>query len=121
MWDPLTLERYFNKTFVSDKELIKCMCYSKKWHLYFACTTNFKLLILNEFLNIMKEIPLEIGLVQSMHFIDESCQLITAGVYGAYLIDMIVKYKYEPKTAITLDPKGTSLKVAIKIREDAFS
>jgi hypothetical protein len=55
-----------------------------------------------------------------MHFIDESSQLVTAGVYGAYLIDMIVKYKYEPKTAITLDPKGTSLKVAIKIRDDVF-
>jgi hypothetical protein len=34
---------------------------------------------------------------------------------------MIVKYKYEPKTAITLDPKGTSLKVAIKIRDDVFA
>ena len=33
---------------------------------------------------------------------------------------MIVKYKYEPKVAITLDPKGTSLKVAIKIRDDVF-
>lgn len=72
MWDPLTLERHFHKTFVSDNMLISCMCYSRKWHLYFACTENFMLLILNEFLNVMKEIPLEIGLVQYMHFIDES-------------------------------------------------
>ena len=33
---------------------------------------------------------------------------------------MIVKYKYEPRTAIILDPKGESLDVVIKIKDDFF-
>ena len=63
MWDPRTLERHFHSSFVSESMLISCMCYSKRWHLYFACTKNFKLLVLNEYLSVMKEIELEIGLV----------------------------------------------------------
>ena len=57
-------------------------------------------------------------LVQHCHFIDETNQLVTAGVGGAYLIDMLVEYRYSPKQAIMLDPKGTSIKVAVKIREE---
>jgi hypothetical protein len=39
MWDPLTLKQHFKNQFSQDKSsaFISCICYSKKWHLYFAC------------------------------------------------------------------------------------
>jgi len=92
---------------------ISCMCYSVKYHLYFACTKNFKLLVLNEYLNIVAELPLEVRLVQDCIFLDETQQLITAGVKGCYLIQLTIDYKYDPRQAILLDAKGNSINVNI--------
>jgi hypothetical protein len=36
---------------------------------------------------------------------------LTAGVNGCYLIDMEIIYKYDPRQAILLDPKGHSIDV----------
>ena len=121
MWNPLTLERYFYTSFVSaaETEFIQCMCYSQRWHLYFACTQNFKVLVLNEYLKRCADLQLELRLVTHCQFIDETDQLLVAGVGGAHLIDMVIKYKYSPRQAILLDPKGTALKVEIKMKDEA--
>jgi hypothetical protein len=75
--------------------------------------------VLNEYLKVIRTIDLDfVRLVQQCHFIDETNQLVTAGVGGSYLIDMIVTYKYSPQQAILLDPKGTSITIAVKDRED---
>ena len=50
-------------TEVTENTCISCMCYSNKFHLYFACTKDFKLLVMNEYLNIVAELPLEVRLV----------------------------------------------------------
>ena len=62
---------------------------------------------------------LEVRLVTHCQFIDETDQLLVAGVGGAHLIDMVIKYKYSPRQAILLDPKGTALKVEIKMKDEA--
>ena len=85
------------KSFSEASRLISCVCYSRKWHLYFACTKNFKLLIFNEYLNCVEEIPLDVRLVDQCIFIDETSQLITAGVQGCFVIDLAIHYSYSPR------------------------
>ena len=60
------------KNFNEASRTISCVCYSKKYFLYFACTKNFKLLVFNEYLNCVREMPLNIRLVQQCVFVDET-------------------------------------------------
>lgn len=55
-----------------------------------------------------------VGLVQSIHFEDKTDQLLVGGKEGLFLIDLDIKFKYEPRMAIMLDPKGQSISVKIK-------
>ena len=87
---------------VSEKDFvnrqISCVCYSKKYYLYFAFTRNFKLIIFNEYLNqVGTDIPLNIRLVQSCMFLDETMELIVAGVLGCFIIKLNIKYTYPPR------------------------
>ena len=75
------------------------------------CTRKLQIKVLNEYLNVVEELPLKIRLVQKCTFIDETMQLLTAGVNGCYLIDIEIIYKYDPRQAILLDPKGHSIDV----------
>ena len=54
--------------------------------MYFACTKMFRCIVFNEYLNVVGEIPLNIRLVQKCYFLDESEQLITAGVAGCFIV-----------------------------------
>ena len=84
------------KDFVNRQ--ISCICYSKKYYLYFAFTRNFKLIIFNEYLNqVGTDIPLNIRLVQSCMFLDETMELIVAGVLGCFIIKLNIKYTYPPR------------------------
>lgn len=67
---------------------------------------------MNEYLNIVVELPIRVNLIHQCEFIDETNQLLTAGADGAFLIDILVKYKYDPRQAILLDPKGHSINVS---------
>ena len=44
-------------------------------------------------------------------------QLITAGVQGCYIIDLLIEYSYNVDQAILLNPKGDSITVTIKKAE----
>ena len=106
------------KQAVSEKDLvnrqISCICYSKKYYLYFAFTRNFKLIVLNEYLNqVGPDIPLNIRLVQKCMFLDETMELITAGVQGCFIIQLNIQYTYPPRQAIRLNSKGDSTKVEV--------
>ena len=95
---------------------ISCVCYSKEFHLYFCCMKNFKLIVFNEYLNFIAEIPLKIRLITECVFIAESRdrgQLICAGQSGCFLIQLNIYYGYGATQAILLDPKGNSTKVSI--------
>lgn len=48
-------------------------------------------------------------LIQLAHFYDEGSQIITAGVDGCYVFNLIVTAKYDHRQAILLDPDGKSL------------
>lgn len=110
MWNPLTGQPVFQATFElgNTQDLskpksfseagrqISCICYSKKYHLYFACTKNFKLLVFNEYLNCVDEIPLNLRLVQKCIFIDETNQLLTSGVQGCFIVPLKITYTYPP-------------------------
>jgi len=52
-------------------------------------------------------------IVQKAFFVEETSQLITAGVSGCYLVQIEIEYKYDLKQAILLDPKGHSISVRI--------
>lgn len=100
------------KDFVNRQ--ISCVCYSKKYYLYFAFTRNFKLIIFNEYLNqVGSDIPINIRLVQSCMFLDETMELIVAGVLGCFIIKLNIKYTYPPRQAIRLNSKGDSTKVDV--------
>jgi len=101
------------KSFNEATRLISCVCYSKKWHLYFACTKNFRLLVFNEYLNCVEELALNMRLVQQCIFVDETSQLITAGVQGCFIVDLSIHYTYPPRQAILLNPKGDSITVKL--------
>ena len=97
---------------------ISCLCYSKKYYLYFAFTKNFKLIIFNEYLNqVGSDIPLNIRLVQECMFLDETMELIVAGVLGCFIIKLNIQYTYPPRQAIRLNSKGDSTKVDVVYAE----
>jgi hypothetical protein len=58
---------------------------------------NFNLIVFNEYLNTIAEIPLKIRLVTQCIFIDETKQLICAGLSGCFLIQMNIQYGYDPR------------------------
>jgi hypothetical protein len=60
VWNPETLETLFKREF---SEQVTCVCYSTKFHLYFVCTRKLQLKVLNEYLNVVEELPLKIRLV----------------------------------------------------------
>lgn len=47
--------------------------------------------------------------------------MIVGGKDGCFIIDLDIKFKYDPSMAIMLDPKGTSISLKIKElnREDS--
>ena len=77
--------------------MVTCVCYSSRYHLYFVCTRALVVHVLNEYLSVVVTLPLNIRLVQKCVFVDETQQLITAGVDGCYLIQMKIHYKYDPR------------------------
>lgn len=70
VWNPETLETVFKKELFQDS--ISCVCYSKKYHLYFVCTRKLKIKVLNEYLNTVVELPIRMELIQKCIFIDET-------------------------------------------------
>ena len=75
VWHPDTAEQLFYYAFHDDAEnpcQVSCLCYSKKYHLYFLCTKDFKLVVLNEYLNKVTQMPMGIRLVKHCIFIDET-------------------------------------------------
>lgn len=72
------------------------------------------LLVFNEYLNCVEELPLNLSLVQQCIFVDKTKQLITAGVKGCFIVQLSVKYTYKPPLqAILLNPKGDSITVKL--------
>jgi hypothetical protein len=82
--------------------------------LYFACSSDFKLAIFNEHFNLIFQNPLPVGLLTSLYFDDKANQLICAGKEGMFQIDLDINFKYEPRMAILLDPKGQSISIKLK-------
>lgn len=147
MWHPITGERLFQVTFdaseridqnsskpvhASDKEKpktkkdltyrqISCICYSQKYHLYFCCMKNFNMIVFNEYLNTIAEIPLKIRLVTECVFIDDTKSLICAGLSGCYMVQMKIEYGYDPRQAVLLDPKGNSIDVSVLPFDPVFN
>lgn len=77
--------------------------------LYFGFGTDFKLLIFNEHLRLIRELPLRNRLIQYACFHEEQSQIITAGIDGCYINNIVIESKYEPKQAMMLDPDGRNI------------
>ncbi len=122
-WNPETMELVSHINF-NDAEIganssqhisqIQCLCYSPKYYLYFACSKDFKLFVFNEHLNLIYQQRMPVGLVQIIYFNEAEDQLFVAGKEGTYILDLKIKFKYKPRMAIMLDPKGQSISVSIK-------
>ena len=65
---------------------ISCMTYSHLYQIYFIVTTDFKLHVLNEYLNYIGWYPFKIRLIKFINFEDEGSKLIVAGIDGCYTI-----------------------------------
>lgn len=72
VWNPENMETLFRRDFTGDQ--ISCVCYSKRWHLYFVCTRKLSLKVMNEYLNTVVELPIShyVSLIQKCEFIDET-------------------------------------------------
>lgn len=68
----------------------------------------------NEHLNVVTWQLMPCGLITNLAFHDKGDQLIASGKEGCFLIDMDIKFSYDPVMAILLDPKGQSIEVSIK-------
>ena len=115
-----------------NSQSISCLCYSKKYHLYFACSKDFKLLVFNEHLNMVYWQRMPVGLVQVIVFLpnrnkpgrttqyphDKCDQLLVGGKEGCFIIDLDIVLQYDAKMAILLDPKGKRITVKIKEEEE---
>lgn len=77
--------------------------------LYFAFGTDFKLLVFNEHLRLIRELPLRNRLIQFACFFEEQSQIVTAGIDGCFINNLKVESKYEPKQAMMLDPDGHTI------------
>ena len=61
------METLFKRDF---HDQITCVCYSEKYHLYFVCTRKLLIKVLNEYLNVVVELPSRVNLIQKCIFID---------------------------------------------------
>jgi hypothetical protein len=93
---------------------LQALCYSKKYHIYFACTKDFTFVIFNEHLNIVHQEKMPVGLVTQIEFLEKTQQMVVGGKDGCFIIDLDIEFKYDPSMAIMLDPKGTSISLKIK-------
>lgn len=82
---------------------------------------NFNMIVFNEYLNTIAEIPLKIRLVTECVFIDDTQSLICAGLSGCYMVQMKIEYGYDPRQAVLLDPKGNSIDVSVLPFDPVFN
>ena len=98
---------------------VSFLLYSRRFHvnrvfphylqLYFAFGTDFKMLIFNEHMRLIRELPLKNRMIQFACFHEEESQIITAGIDGCYINNMKIMSKYEPKQSMMLDPDGKNM------------
>ena len=115
VWDPSNGRQISTVNFfdTAQSHIVSWVTYSKRYHLYMAITTDFKLLIYNENLKFTGSLELKVRLINFIHFWDKESKLITAGVGGWYVYDFKVKTKYEPRQALVLDPEGKNMEFEI--------
>jgi len=93
VWDPTNGSTVFSVNFfdTAQSHSVSTVTYSKRYHLYLAVTSDFKLLVYNEQLKYIKQkdvhgnvkpIELKVRLVNFIHFWESQSKLITAGVGG---------------------------------------
>ncbi len=101
---------------------VSFLLYSRRFHvlnslsfkicdlqLYFAFGTDFKMLIFNEHMRLIRELPLKNRMIQFACFHEEESQIITAGIDGCYINNIKILSKYEPKQSMMLDPDGKNM------------
>ena len=87
---------------------ISCIVYSETHMLYLAISTDFKMHIFNEHLNLIGWLPLKVRLVNFAFFCEQTSMLITGGIDGCFMFKFNFTSKYEPKQAVLFDPEGKS-------------
>mmetsp|Transcript_6196 Transcript_6196/g.7154 ORF Transcript_6196/g.7154 Transcript_6196/m.7154 type:complete len:80 (-) Transcript_6196:63-302(-) len=73
VWDSTNGRMICNVNFfdTAQSHIVSCVTYSKKYHLYLAVTTDFKLLIYNENLKFTGALELKVRLINFIHFWDK--------------------------------------------------
>eukprot|EP00347_Sterkiella_histriomuscorum_P023301 403335171 len=114
---PETGEQLFYVNFFTAAKCreVSYLLYSQRFYLYFAFSADFRLLIFNEHLNLINQLPMKTRLIQLAHFYEEGSQIITAGIDGCYIFNLVVKAKYDHRQAILLDPDGKSLSFQLQL------
>jgi WD40 repeat protein len=108
--DQMKVKAFFDDT---GSHSISCVTYSKKNHLYMIVSTDFKLHVFNEFLNYVGQFSLQSRLVNNVIFLDQTSQLLTAGIDGCFIHHFVVRNKYEPKQSLMLDPEGDQINIEL--------
>lgn len=111
VWDSSNGRMIWSVNFfdTAKSHIVSWVTYSKRYHLYLAVTSDFKLLIYTENLKFIGTLELKVRLINYIHFWGEKSKLITAGVGGWFVYDFKIKTKYEPRQALMLDPDGKNM------------
>lgn len=78
-WNPETKEIISSIIFQDTEQpkshqvsQLQALCYSQKYHIYFACTKDFTFVIFNEHLNIVHQEKMPVRLVTQIVFLEET-------------------------------------------------
>ena len=87
---------------------ISCLCYSHGLHQYFLVSTDFKLHVLNEYLNHIGSYGLKMRMIMYLHFDDASSTLIACSIDGTYTLSYNFKSEanHNPRMSLSMDPEG---------------
>ena len=67
------------------------------------------MLIFNEHMRLIKDMPIKNRMVQLAVFHEDQSQIITAGIDGVFINNIKIMSKYEAKQSIMLDPDGKNI------------
>lgn len=94
---------------------VTCFTYSNKFHLYALFTNDFRIILLNDFLEVVKSERLDIGAVLNVAHLEDRDLFICCSRTGCTVISISFDSRYPPDKALLLDPLGQQVNIELEI------
>lgn len=101
-WSELSGKQLFKVDIYQEtgSHQISTVCFSEKRRLFFVMATDFKLHVYNENFICVGSVMTDAGVVQQAQYYDKMDAVMTAGMNGCIILQLQIKCKYSPETAI---------------------